>query len=354
MMKIIRTDVKSLKDFELLKQEWELLQEGNDMTVFQSYDWNRLLFLELQNKMFGKFINKVVVYQVFDESEITMILPLYIHTISNKIKWIGKKRGLYLLGNGSYSDYLNAIYMVFDQNVFSALLEQIHRDYPKLSLFMTDVRDDTNISMFLKRIYGVDNKIISVAIKKPESIETYNNSLSKSTKQNLRTALNRMKKGNISYRYEIFGKTQDIILLNSLKKIHIDRMEVKMKNNVDILHLISSKIRFYLKKQQELHNNIVFESMQVLDNSFLLVVYLNDNIAGYLYGLKDRNKVRIVQNCFDQEYAFYSPLFRAAYDYIVTAFECNSLDELDFTRGDEPYKYKLGGVETELSSFILF
>ena len=57
----------------------------------------------------------------------------------------------------------------------------------------------------------------------------------------------------------------------------------------------------------------------------------------------------LMQNCFKMEYAFYSPLFRGTYDFLIKQIqnESKNVMQIDFTRGDEPYKYKLGGVEMQ-------
>ena len=90
-------------------------------------------------------------------------------------------------------------------------------------------------------------------------------------------------------------------------------------------------------------------------DSFTLLVELNDKIVGYIYGIKDNNNVvRIMQNCVDEDYKYYSPMFRGIYDYIIESISKeNGLKEIDFTRGDEEYKYKLGGRDTKLYDFEL-
>ncbi len=47
----------------------------------------------------------------------------------------------------------------------------------------------------------------------------------------------------------------------------------------------------------------------------------------------------------------YSPVFRACYDFITKEAIENNLEWLDFTSGDEDYKYKLNGKEMILYSY---
>ena len=95
--------------------------------------------------------------------------------------------------------------------------------------------------------------------------------------------------------------------------------------------------------------------LQRMNNSIFVIVKLNDVTVGYLYGLMDNRAIRVMQNCFKMEYAFYSPLFRGTYDFLIKQIqnESKNVMQIDFTRGDEPYKYKLGGVEMQLHNYII-
>ena len=74
----------------------------------------------------------------------------------------------------------------------------------------------------------------------------------------------------------------------------------------------------------------------------------------HTYGLIDNNSIRIMHNCVDLEYKFYSPMFRGSYDFVVRMlYEQSGTDIIDFTRGDEQYKYNLGGEEIQLFRFVV-
>ena len=191
-----------------------------------------------------------------------------------------------------------------------------------------------------------------MCIKK--SKEEYLNTLSKNTKQNLRTALNRMDRDGLQYEMIVTGKVNDSKLLDALRTIHICRMKKKNQNNEDLIHMVSSFIRRSVRSYREKHNNIVMMSMQENESSCMIIIRLNDEIAGYLYGLKEQHAIRIIHNCFDEKYKFYSPLFRGAYDFILSLYQEDcEIREVDFTRGDEAYKFKLGGEEMKLYDFLI-
>ncbi len=107
-----------------------------------------------------------------------------------------------------------------------------------------------------------------------------------------------------------------------------------------------------------MRQNIIPSVIKQFEGVWILVVYLNEEIGGYLLGLRDGAVIRVIQNCVNSEYSFYSPSFRAAYDYIVdcivqneTASSAESVRCIDFTSGDEEYKYRLNGSELFLCDY---
>jgi CelD/BcsL family acetyltransferase involved in cellulose biosynthesis len=196
---------------------------------------------------------------------------------------------------------------------------------------------------------------VSVSVSIDESPEIYQKRLSKHTRQNLRTARNRMHTDGLDYEFRIYGTIDDASLLDELRTLHMARLRVKLNGSstANPVRRLSSFIRKTVREHRETHNNIIYSSMQCMDNSCLVVVFLNQKIAGYLYGLRDGSIIRIMQNCVDEQYHFYSPMFRGAYDFILSCYEKGNVSAVDFTRGDEEYKYKLGGVETKLRNYVI-
>ena len=354
-MIVKRFDIKKTEDLHDIECEWKQLEDGGEMTIFQSFDWNMLLFKEWRASKYAKVFSKVSVYIVYDEQKPVLILPLIVQLKTTKIKWFGRKKGVYILGVGSYSDYLNAVYKDISDEVLDTLFQVIRKDFVGIDIRFTDIVENTYIDDYLKRKKILPcSKQVSVAIKKVESFEAYNQLLSKHTKQNLRTALNRMNKDGMKYELKILSMIEDYQLLSELQQLHMQRMkekELKSAKN-DIIHKLSGKIRVLVRSYNEKHNNIVLESMRTMKQSETVIVKINSNIAGYLYCLIDGNTIRVLQNCVDEKYSFYSPMFRGIYDYITQLYERNGIQLLDFTRGNEEYKYKLGGAETTLNSYV--
>lgn len=345
--------INQIEDFDAIREEWEKIEKGNDMTAYQSFSWNKLLVQEHFNTFFHNFFSSLIVYMVKDGDQIKIIFPIIVQKKSNKTKWFGREKGVYILGHASYSDYLNAIYCNTDDKAFEALVDNLKNDLGHYIFNFTDLVEGTSFEKFIER-KGITKleSTVSVAVEKCASAEAYTKMLSKHVRQNLRTALNRMTKDGIKYEYKvIYGKIDDINVLEQLRELHINRMSEKNNVDTDWIHKLSSMVRINYRKRKELKNNVVYEGMKTLDNSVFVIVYLNNQISGYLYGLQEAHTVRIMQNCFRSDYKFYSPMFRGTYDFLIDCYQNDLIQKIDFTRGDESYKYQLAGKETVLKQY---
>ncbi len=324
------------------------------MTCFQSYEWNELLYEEWKAASYQQLFCELYIFTLKHKNEDKIILPLLIQKHNMKTKWYGRKRGLFILGHESYSDYLNAVYDECTDEMFEALFNGIKAAFRNIDCIFTDIRADTKFNRFLcKKDVKEIKENVSVTVSIGVDKEAYNEILSKHTRQNLRTALNRMNKDGLDYALKTLGPIDDTVLLNELRAVHIKRMKNKNGSTTDLLHKLSAMIRKSVCEYREKHNNIIYNSMQYMPNSCLIVVYLNSKVTGYLYGLRDGTIIRIMQNCFDEKYKFYSPMFRGTYDFILSCYETCDVTAIDFTRGNEEYKYKLGGIETKLYTYII-
>lgn len=253
---------------------------------------------------------------------------------------------------------MNAIYFEPNNLWFDFAFKEIAKQFPGLDINLNCVRDDTAISIWCAEKEFQDRLTTSVFIDLPESVEAYNQKLSKSTRQNLRTALNRMKKDNYEYEFSVYRNIESDEIINNLCDIHTKRTKVKNKKSkekLDLLHYYSKIWHACYVEWHDRKYDIIKNSMKRMNNSIFVIVKLNDVTVGYLYGLMDNRAIRVMQNCFKMEYAFYSPLFRGTYDFLIKQIqnESKNVMQIDFTRGDEPYKYKLGGVEMQLHNYII-
>lgn len=257
------------------------------------------------------------------------------------------KTNIIILGKNNYVDYGDIISKSVTKDILAATVDAIKKKFTNPTIELQGIIENTKFQKLLEAEAIMTAEYKAVAVRIPYNADEYNAHLTKSTRQNLRTALNRMNTDGLFYRYEIYEGTIDKVLAEKLVNLHL-------KRNIE-KNLTSSSIHNFLRKVKqnfvERYVSVIPVSMRSYKGSWYLIVYLNDIIVGYLYGLRDNNCIRVLQNCVDSDYRRYSPVFRACYDFITKEAIENNLEWLDFTSGDEDYKYKLNGKEMILYSY---
>lgn len=354
-MQIAKYEIKSEADLAPLEDAWRQLENGEEMTVFQTFLWQQLLTREWVGWKLHALYSRVVIYVAMDDGQPIMIFPAIIYKISTKTRWFGAKKGVYLMGQGSYSDYMNVIFSQFAPGAFETIVAEIRKDFPAYKILLTSIRHDASLTEYLngKNTPRKDFEVC-LTVRRRESPEAYYASLSSSTRSHLRKDLNRINRDAVDYRIEVLGAVKKEKLLKDMVDLHVQRILVKNTRTEGLLHILSAEVKKAYKKHRDLHNNIVAMSMKENERSVTILIWMNNELAGYQYGLREKHAIRLLQTCFNAKYATYSPIFRGVYDYIVQCYtEEPDIQEIDFLRGSEEFKYKLGGEEVQLYEFEL-
>lgn len=162
-----------------VKNDWLALQEkGGLHTPFQEYDymqrtWKLLYPYYLKKRYVGRF------YSFYDNGECVMIVPIA-HYL--------RKRHAELLANVNGLNYCDVL--VKDEKYIKPALAIMAQDYDTLSC--NKVLENTPLYSVLKDEVEITRTCNNVCIHFGDDYEAYNRSLSKSTRQNLRTAYNRL------------------------------------------------------------------------------------------------------------------------------------------------------------------
>lgn len=341
-----KIEIGSESDFIKVKSIWEELQLGKEMTFFQSYQWNLLLYKQWKKNKSNRLLGKIIVYY---SSKI--IIPLIIQNAGISLKGFGRKKGIYFLGTGSYSDYLNCIYDSVTEIELQQYFSEIETKHPGYKFYLFYINSNTATSRCFEKYNNYLPEVtVGVTVT---NVETYTEKLSKSTRQNLRTALNRMSKQGFEYYFKVFNGILENEMIENLMKIHRERVKTKAQTYDSVIGKMISKIIAMRLDYYEKKNNIIRYAMKSSDKGVTVVVVLDGRIVGYLYGFTDDRTIRIVHNCFDEQYKFFSPMFKGTHDFLLSCCNNPEISVIDFTRGNEEYKYKLGGTENEIRSFVI-
>ena len=243
-MQITKYEIKSEKDLVPLTEIWKNLEKGEEMTAFQDFLWQQLLTREWLGWKLHALYSRVVIYVAMDGKNPVMIFPAIIYTISMKTRWFGEKKGVYLMGQGTYADYMNVIFSRFSPAAFEAIIAEIKKDFPGYRIILSSIRHDASLTKYLngKNTPRKDFEV-SLTVRRMESPEAYQASLSKNTRAHLRKDLNKMERDNIDYRIEVMGAVKDEKFLKEMVDLHVQRILIKNTKTKGILHILSAEVK---------------------------------------------------------------------------------------------------------------
>lgn len=327
-----------------IKELWEALyNKGNSsFSPYQSFEWNKCL--EINNKK--KLKSKPIIYYYFDD----FIAPLIVDARLKEVK---------ILGAEDSSDYLSFVFDCNEQS-FNAKLMEIIKKFPNYKITLSKINESSEMFSFIKKflvdnkIDYVDNESICVEIPLGMSFDDYFNSLTKSHRQNYRTAINKIHREHLDYSFYLNnGKV-------SQKKAHqLFHIYKKRRQNVTNKTLIS-KIKYLIKnaiKRIIKKNQFDCLSHYSLNNDVILFeIFINNRLAAFYEGVYDKNNSRIIISRVATNKKFYwcSPGQIALVDaikYLASSDKFKNVKYLDLTRGAEKYKYDFGGKEHKNHSY---
>lgn len=322
------------KYLELIQEEWISLEVGEEMTLFQSYKWYQMLarqYVPTDTEYFES-----IYALVKSDGQPCMIAPLWI--VKKSFRFVNQK-GIYLLGRNSFSDYLNFIYLYFDECAFDFLLNDLSRKYDMSLYVFENLRENTSLYRHILEKYEVrkNKDYPCVGLDLPSSVDDYHNMLSKNSRQNLRTANNRLKKNKKILKYDFDDKLTDPNRCIALRESKLVAKYARVPLYVKYKYRILNRLRYHFPIVIPILDYSESKVMTAYDEEGYLRAFFN-----YGYDVSG-TRVRVMAAGTDLDFAYYSPGMLLMYNFILKSIVDGKIKEIDFTRGDEKYKFSLGG-----------
>jgi len=318
---------KSMKD-DFLRDAWKKMEASG--SPFCYYDY--MSYIERYVKHYSFYSVRIVCVTTPSEG-IIMIVPL---------KWDCYKHIYKMLGDIKGCGQTDALF---------APLLPIERQRECVSFFYTTLGHQ----FYLRRLSSDSLlRTIPEGIPYKEKLEMEcvsihlpfepGQTLSKSVRQNIRTAYNRTKRDNICYEFKIFQRgtiSQEGKLWRKMTDIYVERLlskyKKKARNNPLYRKIFAWRYK-YLKHDTK--------SLRSLPNSFHAVLMCGDNIMAFLSGFMshDENTLVIPRLSINATFRTYSPgyiLLTELQHYLESETPCKTMD---LSRGTEQYKLDLGGI----------
>lgn len=280
-------------------------------------------------------VREVAYYIAYEENEPLIIMPVE-----------RKRNEAAILGVYEYFDFADIFYRDDVDNI------QLQRAFSELLGYLKSVdihklcwnylpNDSKSKELLLNNkfvpILEVDNVIIRF-----DDYQSHIKSLSKSTRQNLRTAENRLKKDEKNCRLiSNYNGPIEHHIINGCIDIYFRRQ--KDKYGKDLLN------QFMIK-------TINYSTLMMKKNKgCLMVLEIEGKVAAFMFGYinQEKNSYEVPKLAVNDDYAFYSPgmvLINRTLEYFENK---TTIRALDLCRGTEDYKLKMGGEIYKTYNYLL-
>ena len=317
--------------------------DGIDQSPFQYENWQRLIYEEYTcQKMRGKYIGAIL-YK-------GNMAKIGGHFFS---KNTGKRKGVFFLTAATgQTDYSDLIYFSGElhNNEITYFIDEVLRYTEQKSFYIDRVKEDSPLNIWAQsKALCSTAKTVCAHVNINGEYEQYWKELSKSTRQNIRTAKNRLTKDGLKYEIVSFDcEHLDHKTSKELMRIYEARKRIKNKG-FSIRKLLLNILRSFRNKRYHLIEN----AMTRLTNVFCSYIVIDGKIAGYFFGLKAKNNYAVImQVAFDEEMKKYSPGMILLSDSIENFYSSHTICQFDLATGDEQYKFNLGAKEHYTNNYI--
>lgn len=334
MKEVFSIDFYNKAEFHTLSEEWHSLEVGKEMTVFQSFLWNEMIAKHCIPEDTFFYESRYVVIR--RDGKAVLIAPLFI--IKHNYLWVNKK-GIYFIDDRGWSDYLNCIYCQFIPDAFTYMLYQVSQKYKIFNFEFCQLKDSTSCYHYIVNncLIEKDDEYSCVSLQLPNTIEEYTRMLSKNSRQNIRTAKNRIEKDGLSLLYAF-----DDVDVDKMKCLDIRQSKMSLQySKVSKL----KKYKYRLMDKLRIQSGTCFPLIDYA-KSKVMSIYIENEISAFFNYLIDKNTYSIVVIAAgtNMKYARYSPGILLMYNYIHQLIcQDKKCRIIDFTRGVEKYKFTLGG-----------
>lgn len=311
-----------------VKTAWERIYASNHaLTPYSSYAFNKIVCRYYRFAP-NRFRLRTKIFEILDDNHDTvMIIPLYGH---------GSRH--YLIGDLLLTDHLDFIYR-HDINPaeFAQALALLQTELGETKLILNKISERSRLNDYLADNYPLVDKETCVNIHFGSDYEAYVKSLSKNMRRHIRNMYNRLRRFEVNWEIEV--------IMNA---------PVDNKTKTEMLGVYSNRAVDKNGKKRPLpvrlghhYTNPITISTARMENNFNSILRIDGEIAAFSNGYVTNDKTRVImpRGAIDSEYSQFSPGLLLDLETIKWLIQNTGITNLDLSRGDEGYKYSLGGQE---------
>ena len=313
-----------------LRAIWERLYADGHYTPFQSWICNWWYYLTYGLKGSRRKYTPQFVLMTRDAD--MCILPIAVDR---------KRKKVIDFSVGGPIDYYDALSSTRDAEFLSACVERLREMYTGYEIVLSNVNEQSLLCQVLPQENVIETEPCVKIDFESEEYDEYYQSLSKHQRQNLRTGYNKLLREGLSWRLERYDTKQPMSQSDWKKCLKMYEERSRMKNKRG--NSLSLRIADWKNRQINLINILV----RRWDRAETFVLYLDGEPVAYMSGMYN-----------EQHDTYYVPRLSCSNQYLKYDTGILMLNEsikillkegiktVDLTRGDEPYKFAMGGKES--------
>lgn len=346
--------IKEFNTVVQLEKEWKQIASQNNINYCQSYSWTRYTEIFCSSNFFKRlYFGKIKYFALYREDKCQIIIPVQLNgKVGNLLGWRTPNdyEGILFSSNLLKDD----IREIFDYIFSKYSLEKLNCGLitPKQNNIVPLLEYLTTLGYKIEK-----NDSFNVALTyNYENFNHYFNSLSKSTRQNYRTSLNRLNKDKRLFDFYFYEDKIPEQEVECFLSDHKDRLKTRyLKARSPIVEYVLSPTRLLIYGKYR-RDGIAALSMRGLNRQILAIMKIDGRNAAYYYGVLcktqgEGERINFFRVCVNEkDFGFYSPGMVLGVE-IIKKYQ-NRFRVYDFTKGDEAYKYKLG-CQNEEDFFIM-
>lgn len=318
------------------KQIWIDLYKNNPyLFPFSSYEYNEQVYAYKKLKV-NTYRQKDEFYVYYEMERPLAILPLTI-----------KGKTIYLFGdNISGCDNLDLIYDAdISDNNFTTLFSELAAEFPGKELRFYKINERSKLYRFLadhkenlKQKYNLilEEDRVCVKIDFPSDYDMYFSSLSRNCRSNLKKAYNKNAKTNADMNLKVVqGPIQDPNLLSSMMRVYAHRESERKNRKLDFFSFI--KNRYF---------SVLSWNAEKMQSQYTFCLFLHHSLAAFMSGFQTNfGEIVFPRVAMNSAFSKFAPGKLMISESVKWLQIHSNLRGLDLSRGDERYKYEMGGTE---------
>ena len=320
--------IKKFQDYNKIREYWGKMYENNPrLSIYQSIEYTDYLWKHI---LPYKFIlrKKPIFYLFLDNNQPILLVPLYRDWFSSQAVLFGYKTGC------GYLDIIcdDAITMCqFDQ-----CLQLLSRDNSISKIQFCHVRENSVLAEYIRQKSVEIGQTDCIEIDICDTYEEYHSQLSKNTRQNLRTAYNRLNNDEKNMEFQFYtSSTLTKTIKDSVLDLYYERQTQQYHKSNSFI------FKFFLK-----HIDIGTLNLNNDDiENIIFTVHIDGKLAAFYAAIVDKDRVIVPRLAIADEFGRYSPGMILINESIKFFHQDSKLGirYIDLTHGDEKYKKALGG-----------